>query len=221
MTNGDHETGSMRFLLRRETRKVHAALDAMLARQGMFSSLGAYLHYLHVQHDEFLSYEGQADKLSAEFGLHWWPGSVRSSLIRDDIDGLTPESSNAGSPRRTGEDCTSGATGLPEFAGRSYVMEGSQLGGPFIRKMLRKSDVLDEDGCAFLMWTGTNDNNWQRYCGWLDTLHLAELEQEQAIHAAHETFERYIDLFDGMRETETTSRSLSPRPDRDLTANVS
>lgn len=221
MTNRDGETGSMRSRLRRETRQVHAALDRMLARRGVFSSLGSYLGYLHVQHDEFVSYEGQAGRVSSEHGLHWWPGPVRSSLIQDDINGLTPEVSETGSQPRTKEACPAGAAGLPEFAGRSYVMEGSQLGGPFILKMLRKSDVLAEEGFAFLMWTGTNDNNWQRYCAWLDTLDLAGSEEERAIRAAHGTFQRYIDLFDGGHETETTSGSRSRRPVGDLAANVS
>lgn len=79
---------------------------------------------------------------------------------------------------------------VAELAGVEYVRRGSRNGNAFIAHAVRGNiGVGPDNGAAFLnLDNGQTRPNWMRFKGWLDSLDLSEVEFEQAVHAAQETF---------------------------------
>jgi len=78
--------------------------------------------------------------------------------------------------------------------GALYVLEGSIMGGPYIVQMLQKGGLTK--GFSFFSGYGeASGQKWGAFTAVLNALPQNELEEAQALEAAHETFARFGDVF--------------------------
>lgn len=108
-----------------------------------------------------------------------------SVLSREDIEVLTDQQQELDAP-----DFFPQITSLAQLAGVEYVRRGSRNGNAYIAHAVRGNlGIGAENGAAFLnLDNGQTKPNWERFKTWLDSLDLNEVEQQNAVEAALQTF---------------------------------
>lgn len=79
-------------------------------------------------------------------------------------------------------------TSLPEVLGRMYVVEGSRLGGQFIRAALSKQSWYDHS-LHGRFFADAESDRWQRIKRLLDDLLSDSADREVAVRSAQDTFQ--------------------------------
>ncbi|MFN3945689.1 MAG: biliverdin-producing heme oxygenase [Allosphingosinicella sp.] len=165
-----------RAALKAATAEDHGRVDALFARLDL-AGLDDYRTFLCAQAAAFLPIEVALDAAGAATVFDDWPGRRRADLLRADLDqlGAPPLPPIAAPP-----------LGDPaEIAGAVYVLEGSRLGGAFLKRALpptaprRFLDAPQPPG------------SWRKLLEKLETLLYRSEQLDSAARSARRTFARF------------------------------
>jgi heme oxygenase (biliverdin-IX-beta and delta-forming) len=113
-------------------------------------------------------------------------------LISADLHTLSAEA-----PLTANDDNLPKITGTAEALGALYVMEGSTLGGQFIKKMISKQLTIDET-YAMLFFNGYGQDTQQMWSSFklaMDNYSSPETD-EIVINSANQTFQKFSNWFE-------------------------
>ncbi|HEX4453243.1 MAG TPA: biliverdin-producing heme oxygenase [Kofleriaceae bacterium] len=170
--------------LRAATLDLHAAAERHVRILDDDATIATYVRFLDRMHGVHVATEAAfADH--AELAIAGFDAAARckSALIRADLAQLhaVPNESRCVIPD---------VRGIARGLGAAYVIEGSTLGGAFVRSRLRLRDVPT----AFLAGYGKETGPmWKRFVAVLDQ---ARVDADHAIAAARAMFRSLIDWLD-------------------------
>ncbi|MBZ8132703.1 biliverdin-producing heme oxygenase [Afifella sp. IM 167] len=188
-----HEAESFRFVLRRETREQHLALDQHAAfaelQEGVLE-LGRYRRLMAALHGFYLGFDPAVARACAAYGLerrgfHYAP---RAPILAQDLVSL---GGSEGIPR-AGMAMPAVAS-QAELAGLLYVSEGSMLGGSMLcaatETMLAEAGA---SGNAYWRWCReAGAPRWRATCGIVEALSSEEAARAAMIASARAAFRRF------------------------------
>ena len=166
-----------RDILRRETRDLHDAVDAVYSTFGLETRDG-YAAFLTAQATAHLPCEAALDRAHAEQILPDWPLRRRSDLLRDDLRQLGSNISELHGDRSGAEPSFRTAS---EILGAIYVLEGSRLGGAMLVRAVPGSLPRKFLGA-------TAPGSWRSLMHVIDRDLVAATEIDEAVAAARQVF---------------------------------
>ena len=172
---------SRRERLRAVTRPLHAQVEAMIERSGMFDDREGYGRFLAAMH-RFHCCAETARHAAADAGLApGWRPPPSARLLREDLDAL-------GAPPAPDQP-------LPTLHDRGavlglrYVVQGSALGATQLLPRALALGASGTHGAAFLSHHATCTKAWLEFCASLEATDLADRELQGMDDAACQGFE--------------------------------
>ena len=191
---------SVRFLLRRETRPEHDALDnhpAFLALVNGSLSLPDYGRLMQAFHGFYTMLDPQLASACDRFGVARWGFSYegRTAVLTGDLQALGMDDAARRTPATDGQPQASSAAAL---AGVLYVIEGSLLGGAVLcaatETLLAPSA---RGGNGYWHWCRTAAQpRWAMTCTLIEALAGTDADKEEMVAAARDSFQRFAAWFE-------------------------
>jgi heme oxygenase len=187
--------------LRAETRSQHDATEAIpfsaaivagsLPLASYAAQLAAYLPVHEALESALLHGEHPA------LARVWDPTMRRVDLLRADLAALGPSDSALPAQARAASSTftawieETARTEPVALLGILYVLEGSTLGGAFLRKHLAASFSLTDGGLRYYSPFGSHPKpHWVGFSARMNELDLTDEEADAVVEAARETFDR-------------------------------
>jgi heme oxygenase len=187
--------------LRAETRPQHDAAEAIPFSEAIVASslpltsyaaqLAAYVPVHEALESALL--DGEYPALSRV----WDPSMRRVELLRADLAALDVAESGLPAPTRAASRAFAAwieETALTQpvaLLGILYVLEGSTLGGAFLRKHLGAAFSLTDAGLRYYGPYGNHPKpHWVAFSARMNGLELTDAEGDAVVEAARETFDR-------------------------------
>ena len=166
-----------RDVLRRETRDLHDAVDAVYSTFRL-DTHDDYAAFLAAQAAAHLPCEMALDRAQAERILPDWPLRRRADLLRDDLRKIGSNISASDSGGLRAEPSFRTAS---EILGAIYVLEGSRLGGAMLVRSVPGSLPRKFLGASL-------PGSWRNLMQVIDRDLVAATEIDEAVAAARQVF---------------------------------
>ena len=194
-------TQSIMARLRAETRPQHDATEAIPFSAAIVAGslpLASYAAQLAAYVPVHVALEGAIASANHRALAHVWdPGMRRVDLLRADLGALgfaetsMPESTRAASHAFGAWIEEVARTDPVALLGILYVLEGSTLGGAFLRKHLAAAYSLTDAGLRYYSPYGSHPKpHWVAFSARMNELDLTDAEADAVVEAASATFDR-------------------------------
>lgn len=173
--------------LKEETRQLHEKVEEQnLAKQIMDHSIDLETYKLLLLQN-YIAYESTETAI-AQF-LPDYRGTKHEQLKKD----LT---SLRVSAEKTSTNNLFECHSKAEALGAAYVVEGSALGGMLLARHLKQCKQLESvDDHHFFNGDKENLKEWNKFKEQLEQYHFSEVEEQQAIEKAKDTFRYFQEVF--------------------------
>lgn len=191
----------IRFLLRRETRPEHDALDnhpAFLALINGTLSLPDYRRLMQKFHDFYSALDPYLENACGRFGasrsgFHY---ERRTALLAGDLMALGVRGEDLRRPRPSNGRAPVGSAAA--LAGMLYVFEGSLLGGAVLCAATEKLLApTGSGGNAYWQWCRTAARpRWAMTCRLIEEIAASDGAEDDMVAAARNSFHQFAAWFD-------------------------
>ncbi len=168
---------SARFYLREATAADHERVDALFSRFDLSDREG-YARFLAAQASAFLSVEAALDEAGTARVVPDWPERRRAALLTADLADL-----NVAQPAVSATECRLGDKAA--LLGALYVLEGSRLGGAFLKRQ------VPPDWPQRFLGAPQPPGAWRGFLILLDNLLAGHDERRAAAGAARGVFMQF------------------------------
>ena len=129
----------------------------------------------------------------------WAPNAKRAPLIKQDLESMGMSLAEIAALPRMAKLPSVETTG--QMMGVSYVIEGSMMGGLVLAKQVKKHLSLDESVMSFFLPEEPKSvaGRFEQFAHAFDGFARCSCEEEQALAAAHQTFELVYEWFNANR----------------------